>query len=265
MSYEFKVGDKVKVTKRGTHGFKVGEEVEVLRLSTNAGKPAYHAKGDDGSTWYLFTDEGYPMSKSYQLADGSWSSEYKVGDKFVVTGEKETFSVGSIIELFRSDSSNCPLFKLLSGTTTFKLCEGKAGAYAMWRNLSKYTEEKKDMNTFKKEDLKTGMRVTCRNAEVYIVLLDATDGDVLCEFDGGFNWLDDYNEDLIMKGGDLSEYDIIKIQEPTVSNLATRTSLGKLIWEREEISPLQKEFTELQSQIQALQEKANTIQQQINN
>jgi len=197
-------------------------------------------------------------TKGYQLADGSWSSEYKVGDKFVVSCDKHhIFGQGKVVVYIEEDFSDSPRF----------MDNYEVKSFCYWSRLSKYKSEEsmdKSINTFKKEDLKTGMRVTCRNGEVYVVLLGSTDGDVLCEFDGGFNWLDDYDQDLIMKGEDLSEFDIIKIQEPVVSNLAQRTSLGMIIWEREEISPLQKEFTELQSQIQALQEKADTIQQQIN-
>lgn len=200
-------------------------------------------------------------TEGYQLADGSWSSEYKVGDKFLFSWNKQhKFRQGEVVVYIEDDDSDSPRF----------MNSSEEKAYCYWSSLSKYkSEESMDLsiNTFKKEDLKTGMRVTCRNGEVYVVLLNTTEGDVLCKFDGGFNWLGDYNnEDLIMEDGDCPEYDIIKIQEPTIGSLAKQTSLGAVIWERkEEISPLQKDFDELQSQIKALQEKANTIQQQINN
>jgi len=126
------------------------------------------------------------------------------------------------------------------------------------------------MNTFKKEDLKTGMRVTIKGGASYVVFKDvATSGTdyetILVSCNSG-HW----------HSSGLSEFvEIIKVEvclTPSgwakVTNpegWGSHTMDWKTIFEKEEISPLQKDFDELQSQIQALQEKANTIQQQINN
>lgn len=53
---------------------------------------------------------------------------YKVGDKFIVT-KGGTFSVGSVVMLYRDDNSYTPLFKLIKGSCKYNVCDGEAGAY----------------------------------------------------------------------------------------------------------------------------------------
>ena len=72
------------------------------------------------------------MQHDYKLADGSSSSEYKVGDVFEVVEDTKAFSKGSIVELFLDDETEMPLFKLLNGYTNYDKCNGSAGAYAWW-------------------------------------------------------------------------------------------------------------------------------------
>lgn len=78
--------------------------------------------------------------EGYQLADGTWSSEYKIGDKFVVVND-HSFSLGSIITFFEDDNSWCPLFKLESGYTATNNANGEKGAYAAWERLKAYKPE----------------------------------------------------------------------------------------------------------------------------
>lgn len=51
---------------------------------------------------------------------------WKIGDQGRVT-EQTTFSVGSVVELYRDDGSEAPLFKLVSGWTTHNVADGKEG------------------------------------------------------------------------------------------------------------------------------------------
>ena len=53
---------------------------------------------------------------------------YKVGDKFIVT-KGGTFSVGSVVMLYRDDNSYTPLFKLIKGSCKYNVCDGETGAY----------------------------------------------------------------------------------------------------------------------------------------
>lgn len=46
----------------------------------------------------------------YKLADGSESTQYKVGDKFVVVSEHFLYSEGDVVELVEDDKSNAPYF-----------------------------------------------------------------------------------------------------------------------------------------------------------
>lgn len=56
---------------------------------------------------------------------------YKVGDRFEVVDidGMDGFTKGSIIDLYRDDNSDEPLFKLVSGHTKYMHADGKPGAY----------------------------------------------------------------------------------------------------------------------------------------
>lgn len=53
-----------------------------------------------------------PKNVGYELADGSWSSDYKSGDKFVVSSDKcnDCFYVGEMLSLHWDDGTQCPKF-----------------------------------------------------------------------------------------------------------------------------------------------------------
>ena len=71
----------------------------------------------------------------YKLADGSYSTEYELGDKFMVTHnlyDQAVFSRGSIVSLYEEDNSDQPLFKLEEGEAVFSNCDGDAGGYCYW-------------------------------------------------------------------------------------------------------------------------------------
>lgn len=106
------------------------------------------------------------MGKGYELADGTFSSEYKLGDKFEVV-DGYIFSIGSIVTLFDDDGSDCPLLKLEKGSTNLRNAGGEMGGYCCWSRLKAYKPQQ-DVSTFTKAafvkaDLKDGMVVTYRN------------------------------------------------------------------------------------------------------
>jgi hypothetical protein len=88
----------------------------------------------------------------------------------------------------------------------------------------------------KKSDLKTGMRVTFKRGEDYLVYLNTNFGNV---FVGNIkhNDMGSYNEDLTCEYDDLS---IVMVEEPCYDyNLRTSEQSFKIIWRR---SPV-KEYT----------------------
>lgn len=64
---------------------------------------------------------------------------YKVGEKFIVLEGCATFNKGTIVELFKDDGTNSPLFK---GKTTgnWRLADGKEGAYAKLDHVKPFKE-----------------------------------------------------------------------------------------------------------------------------
>lgn len=107
------------------------------------------------------------------------------------------------------------------------------------------------MKTFKRSDLKTGMKVVMRSGEELIYIENPSKyasyldikGAILVGIDGiGFSYLADYDENLnqIDNDSDFSDFDIMKVYAPTPST-AFRTFVGQydetkweLVWEREE-------------------------------
>lgn len=81
------------------------------------------------------TEERVKATAGYTLADGSDSGEYYVGDKFVVTSSS-IFSKGSVVSLWDDDTTDCPVFKVESGECTYYHCDGEAGTYEEWCNLT---------------------------------------------------------------------------------------------------------------------------------
>lgn len=77
---------------------------------------------------------------------------YKVGDKFVITGDSETFEKETIVELFEDDGSNIPLFKgkTVAGWT---LCKGEEGAFTKLSQVTPYTESSTNKEENKMEEV----------------------------------------------------------------------------------------------------------------
>lgn len=56
---------------------------------------------------------------SYKLADGTLSTDYKIGDLFITNDpEEHIFSVGSLVKFTKDDGSSCPNFELVFGKIT---------------------------------------------------------------------------------------------------------------------------------------------------
>ena len=75
-------------------------------------------------------------SMSYKLHDGSLSTDSKIGDLFIVSGDASTFDKGSVIEFIMDDFSQNPKFKLVKGS-----CYHHSNkAFVSWCFLSKYKQ-----------------------------------------------------------------------------------------------------------------------------
>lgn len=85
----------------------------------------------------------------------------------------------------------------------------------------------------KKNDLKTGMMVECRNGNVYTVMLgvEVSSSDVLVCPDGWMG-LDSYDNN--MKVGGARGWDIMKVYKPTTEAQIGHKEDCSLIWERGE-------------------------------
>ena len=131
---------------------------------------------------------------SYKLADGSDSSQYKVGDLF----ERPN---GRLAEFSLDDGTSCPYFKL----------EGSEEVVSLFWDCLKPRPK-----PFTKDDLKDGMRVDLRNGSVRFLL-----GNNLLSFDrnafmgnGGFEqatYKRNYKD--VLEHYQYSELDIIKVTD----------------------------------------------------
>lgn len=84
----------------------------------------------------------------HKLSDGTFSINYKVGDKFIVTGEHHSFEIGEVVELVRDDASDCPYFTNFTKDKVFQAC--------YWSSLTHKTE-------FTLDDIEYGMEITLRD------------------------------------------------------------------------------------------------------
>jgi hypothetical protein len=111
---------------------------------------------------------------------------------------------------------------------------------------------------FTKSDLKTGMFVKNRNGNYKIVIGDTLSGIEAC------TTFSNFNDGLI---SNLSKgYDIVVVYKALDSRFLSAYLNGeslKLIWERTEQTPVQKEMEELQAQITKLQEQAKVLQSKL--
>jgi hypothetical protein len=163
----------------------------------------------------------------YRLADGTMSTDYKVGDKFVVVQVAAYFQRGDIITLTEDDMTKCPLF-------------GAGENPCHWSKLEAYKPQ------FTKSDLKDGMVVTYRNEEKRILI----GGEFYEKVDSNWNSTSSigrYYKDLLRDGS--RNLDIMKVEY-----------MDKVLWEREEEeTPEQKEIKRLQGIIKEAQDALNVI------
>jgi hypothetical protein len=112
---------------------------------------------------------------------------------------------------------------------------------------------------FTKSDLKTGMFVKYRNGEYRMVLGNIITGD-------GWMSLNELRDDLSEDNTSMGRLDVMSVYV-TKSNRAIgeyfKGDSLKLIWERTEQTPAQKEMEELQAQITKLQEQAKVLQSKL--
>ena len=84
------------------------------------------------------------MKEGYKLADGTYSTDYQEGDKFVVVATKDssgTAGLGSVVSLHENDKSRCPFFSNNRGQL----------ACCSWSDLKKFNKDEIDMNTLQKQ------------------------------------------------------------------------------------------------------------------
>lgn len=176
----------------------------------------------------------------YKLADGTYSSDYKIGDKFEAV-DGIIFQKGSIVTYTTNDNSDCPWFTNKYGREYS----------CMWFRLKSYKEPVKQ---FTKSGLLDGMRVVYRNGyeRIYINgrLYDASMATLYERSD-----LSEYNQEL--KHEDEYYMDIMKVTDRDGTVLFTREE-PKV--EPPTKSPAQIELEKLQEQIAQLQEQADKLQ-----
>lgn len=172
----------------------------------------------------------------YKLADGTYSSDYKIGDKFeVVSDSHYCFSKGAIITLTEDGGSKNPYFE--------------DNECVNWDKL-KFYKPAPEMSSkqFTKSNLLDGMVCTIRCGYTYTVQGDRLVGGVGC-----YIRLNDLREDLTVDGG-TGDLDIVQVVQPTV--LFTRQEVPAK-------SPAQIELDKLHEQIAALQQQADKLQQSL--
>ena len=84
------------------------------------------------------------MKKGYKLADGTYSTDYQEGGKFVVVATKDStgkVDLGSVVSLIENDNSRFPYF---SNDEGFVVC-------CSWDDLKKFNKEEIDVNTLQKQ------------------------------------------------------------------------------------------------------------------
>ena len=175
----------------------------------------------------------------YPLADGSWSSDYDIGDQFEVVDKMEFV----IATLTRNDGTKNPFFG--------KRCYS-------WCRLKPYKKfQKQYQKPFTKADLKDGMVVTYRSGIERIVFK----GKFLHK--GGFSEKDtDFGEDLTHKR--FSEWDIMKVVfgEDVLwerkEGLPEETPLKKQLLEKE-LDEVKSEQAGINSRIKLLEDKLSEL------
>lgn len=125
----------------------------------------------------------------YKLADGTNSTDYKIGDRFKVVKE-DTFTVGSIVEFYGDDGSHCPKFKLITGGCDYNHCGGGQGTYESWENLKSTNKQGSNI----KEAITTLQSLIAWPE----ITLELSEGDVfICVFDRKFSTLGEDVEAMV--------------------------------------------------------------------
>ena len=89
---------------------------------------------------------------------------YEFGDRFrVINGS--TFSVGSIVELFRDEGSVSPLFRLLKGYCVGELADGEPGAFCHLRFVEKIEQEAEMLDMTKNQIVDPAVECWMRDDE----------------------------------------------------------------------------------------------------
>lgn len=95
---------------------------------------------------------------------------YKPTDKFRVTrGVPGSDGDGAIVQLYLDDGSECPLFKILDGSSVYHLCDGMRGRYFSIHSLEKIQDRLESMTP------DTEITITAKAgewAEVFLVIGD---------------------------------------------------------------------------------------------
>ena len=175
-----------------------------------------------------------------KLADGSLSTDYKVGDEFEVV-EEGYFHKGSVVKLLEDDESDRPLFEIVCGD--MKIDDKH---YEYWSSLKPRRKQ------FTKADLKDGMVVTYRKGGFERLVFD---GELFAFDDSGISHtasLDKYEDSLLRTAG--SSDDIIKV-----------SYMNETLWERQEETAEQKEIKRLHGVIEDAQETIDNALEVINN
>lgn len=170
--------------------------------------------------------------QGFALADGTLSTDYKVGDKFELVTRGAIFKVREIITLVGDANSSAPIFENESGL--------KSLLRWYWLKAKQFT----------KSNLKDGMRVYRRGHEDVYYVLD----NKLVRFSplGGYAWVKiaDFEEDLTEKY-DQEEFDIMRVIDRD----------GTILFERDEQTKHQREHAELMKKIDELKEQAAKLEE----
>lgn len=115
----------------------------------------------------------------------------------------------------------------------------------------------------KKSDLKSGMHVELRNGHTYMVLTDGYYGGFCLVLVGAVGWANDvWNEDMTCR--ESNGLDIMKVHTTPIYNVMEISNQRKLVWERVEQTPEQKQLQEVMTKISELQDQANKLQELVN-
>ena len=183
------------------------------------------------------------MKESYKLADGSLSSDYEVGDTFVVVGYSAYCNKGGEIK-FWDNGGKYPWFLRLGTDISFAIA---------WEDLTPTEEtkrkyQKNSTSPFTKSDLQDGMRVTYRSGDVRIVLegnlvyLSEYSSVSFANYATG-STLREFSEDLTHADEWADELDIMRVEDRD----------GTLLFERQESAAKRAVTLELtDEQIQSL-------------